>query len=272
MEDNKVITASNPNLLNDLAQKAMSAPVEQTIEPAQIEEPSETLVILPGGYVNSAGEVIKTAEVRELTGKDEEFMSKANTLSRGFLGLLERAVVKIGDLPSTAALLDELLIGDRDALLLGIYKATFGPNAQYSVWCSGCEDSKDVTINIDEDIEVVRMANPTFERQFTVKGKSHTYLVALPTGTTQKELISANEKTGAELSTILLEQTVLEIDDSPVISKLQVQNIGLADRRAIANELAKRTIGPKLEPIQLDCPDCNTKVVVPVNLGTLFRF
>jgi hypothetical protein len=116
------------------------------------------------------------------------------------------------------------------------------------------------------------MANPIFERQFTVKGKNHTYVVALPTGITQKELVSANEKTNAELSTILLEQTVLEIDDNPVISKLQVQNIGLADRRAIATELNKRTIGPKLEPLVIECPDCNSKVVVPVNLGTLFRF
>jgi hypothetical protein len=57
-----------------------------------------------------------------------------------------------------------------------------------------------------------------------------------------------------------------------VLSKIQVQNIGLADRRKIGEELAKRAPGPKFNNIEIDCPDCEGKVVVPISIGALFRF
>lgn len=269
---NEKITATNPDLLNQLAQQAMAEgqPQEQII--SDIEYPSDSLVLLPGGYVTSAGEVIKSAEVRELTGKDEEYIGKAPTLSKAFHGLLEKAVISIGDIEVTPEVIDRLLIGDRDALLLGIYKATFGPSAELQGFCEGCTDYKTVEIDIDEDIEVKTLSNPIDDRRFTVKGKKNTYLISLPDGTTQKHLVNNSDKTVAELTTLLLEQTVLEINDVPVISKSQVQNINLADRRKIGEELAKRAPGPKFENIVVDCPDCEGKVVVPINLGALFRF
>jgi len=94
----------------------------------------------------------------------------------------------------------------------------------------------------------------------------------LPTGVVQKELANNQDKTQAELTTTLLEYCVLEIDDRPVIGKAQVQNIGLVDRRKISAEISKRIPGPQLNDIEVDCPDCNGKVVVPFNLGALFQF
>lgn len=269
---NEKVTANNPDLLNQLANQAMSEGKQQEVAFSEITYPSETLVLLPGGYINAAREVTKTAEVRELTGKDEEYMGKAPTLAKAFNGLLERAVVSIGDEPITADIVDQLLVGDRDALLLGIYKVTFGTTAELQGFCNGCSEYKDVEIDVDEDIKISTLKNPIDDRIFTVQGKKHKYLVTLPTGTTQKTLLNNSDKTIPELTTLLLEQTVLEIDDNPVISKLQAQNIGLADRRKIGEELAKRAPGPKFSNIEVDCPDCEGKVVVPISIGALFRF
>jgi hypothetical protein len=229
-------------------------------------------VLLPGGHINSAGEVIKTAEVRELNGKDEELITKSPNLTKAFNVVLERATVAIGDEQITTDILDRMLVGDRDALLLGIYKATFGPTAEIAVFCAGCSEVKDVEVNVDRDIEIRKLGNPITERQFEVQGKKNTYLVTLPTGSTQKELINNSDKSIAELNTLLLEQTVLEINEQPVISKLQIQNMGIADRRQIGDELAKRTPGPQFDDVTITCPDCEGKVVVPINLGALFRF
>ena len=259
-------------MLNQLAEQAMAEGKQTETVFSEITYPSESLVLLPGGYINSAREVVKTAEVRELTGKDEEFIGKSNSLSKAFSGLLERAIVSIGDELVTEDMVDQLLVGDRDALLLGIYKVTFGPVAELQGFCGGCAEYKDVQIDVDEDIEVSTLKNPLDDRVFTVKGKKHKYLVALPTGITQKTLLNNSEKTVPELTTLLLEQTVLEIDDTPVISKLQAQGINLADRRKIGEELAKRAPGPKFNDIKVDCPDCEGKVVVPISLGALFRF
>jgi hypothetical protein len=70
----------------------------------------------------------------------------------------------------------------------------------------------------------------------------------------------------------MLENTVMKIDDSPVLSKMQVQNLGLVDRRTISEAINKRLCGPQFDVVKVTCPDCESEVSVPVNFGTLFRF
>jgi hypothetical protein len=271
MTTNSINAASNPALANNLVSQATAEP-EKVTQPAAITPPLETLVNLPGGYVNAAGEVVKTAEVRELTGKDEEAITKASSLNKVFPTILNRGVVSVGKEKATEEMLDKMLAGDRDALLVGIYKATFGPTANLLCWCSGCNESKEVEVNVDTDITSKVLVDPVSDRTFTVFGKDKEYLCQLPTGYTQKEITANTDKSMAELQTILLEQTVLEINGDPVISKAQVQNLGILDRRKIGEEISNRAPGPKFDSVTIDCPDCGGKVVVPITLGALFQF
>jgi hypothetical protein len=271
MENNIINATTNPELANAAVAQALAEPVA-TKQSATITSPSDNLVTLPGGLLLPTGEVVKTAEVRELTGKDEEAIGKTIGVGRILLTILNRAVTKIGDKPVTESVLDSLLSGDRDALMLGIYKATFGNTAEFSSYCDGCNDNKVVEINIDEDIKIKTLIDPIGDRNFTVKGKNSEFLVTLPTGLTQRELSTSTDKTGAELSTLLLEQTVLEIDGVSVYGKQQILNLGILDRQTIAQEIIKRNPGPQLNDIHVTCPDCNGKVVVPISIGALFRF
>jgi hypothetical protein len=261
---------NNPDLANDLLEKALGDK-EKEIAPAKIETPNDNVVILPGGYLSTSGEIITTAEVRELTGRDEEAIAKANSLGRALLTLISRGTVLVGEEKANEKILDGLLAGDRDAILLGIYKATFGPTAEINSYCEGCTDVKTVEINIDEDIKVKSLDDP-YARRFSVKGRTSEYTVALPTGVTQKELLINGDKTGSELTTTLLENTVLEINGSPVLGKAQVQNIGMADRQLIGEEIVKRNPGPQMQDVTVECPDCGSEVTVPINFGSLFRF
>jgi len=267
---NTINAAANPALANQLLTKALQEEPKE-IAP-EIVLPSDTTVNLPGGHVNVAGEVIKTAEVRELNGKDEEAISKATNLGKAIMTILNRGTVKIGDEPATEATLDQLLIGDRDAILLGILKTTFGKKAEVPVYCSGCTDQKIVQIDIDEDIKHKVLTDPVNDRIFTVKGKSTEYVVKLPNGIVQKEMINNMEKTSAELSTIILENTVVKIGETPIYSKAQVQNLSVLDRRTIIDEINHRAPGPQFDDVTVTCPSCGSEVLVPINLGSLFRF
>jgi hypothetical protein len=264
-------SASGNQLNNDLIQKVL-AETDTKAAPAEITSPSDPLVNLPAGLVTPGGEVIRTAEVRELNGRDEEFIGKTTSLPRAFNTILTRATVKIGDMEASESILDSLVSGDRDALMIGIYKATFGQEAELGAYCNGCEELKTVAIDVDRDIKTKVLVDPLNDRQFTVKGKNSTYLVGLPTGVVQKELAANPDKNIAELTTILLEHTVLEINDNPVIGKAQIQQLGVVDRKKISDEIAKRTPGPQFEEIVINCPDCEREVVVPISLGALFRF
>lgn len=267
---NTINAAANPDLVNNIVQKALQEE-PPSYEP-QINAPSDTTVELPGGYLTSTGEVIRTAEVRELTGRDEEAISKSPSIGRAILTVLQRGTVKVGDEKADEKILDNLLAGDRDAILLGILKATFGPTVETAVYCSGCQDAKTVEINMDTDIKTKVLADPVSERVFRVEGRKGEILVRLPNGQLQKELILNSDKTAAELNTLVLEQTVLKINDIDVLSKSQVQNLGIADRRKVTEEINKRAPGPQFDDMTIKCPDCESEVTVPVNLGTLFRF
>jgi len=265
---NTISAAVNPALANQLLNKAINeTPKERTPE---IVSPSDTTVELPGGYINAAGEVIRTAEVRELNGKDEETISKTNNLGKAILTVLQLGTVKIGNEPATDKILDDLLVGDRDAILLGILKATFGSKIKIPIFVDG--EDKLVEVDVNTDIKIKLLTDPINERVFTVKGKSIDYTVKLPNGVVQREMINNMEKTPAELSTIVLENTVVRIGENPVYSKSQVLALSVIDRRKIIDEINKRAPGPQFEDVVVVDPDTGSEVTVPINLGSLFQF
>jgi hypothetical protein len=269
--ENTISAASNPSLANQLLAQATAEPEQSEIK-AELSTPSEILVDLPGGYVTADGEVIRTAEVRELTGRDEEAIARSANVAKALNIILTKGVVKVGNLEATERLLDSLLTGDRDALMLGIYRATFGNTAAIGGFCPTCTEVKEVIVDVREDISNKVLLDPVNDRVFPVKGKKGEYIVTLPTGLTQKEIISNSDKNTAELSTILLQSCVLEINGKSVLSKEQVRNLGVADRQTLNEEIAERNPGPQFDDVKVTCPECDGEVVVPINLGTLFRF
>lgn len=267
---NTINAAANPALANNLINSALAEkPVREEVK---ITPPSDTTVNLPGGYLTATGEIITEAEVRELNGSDEEAIARSTNIGKALLVVLNRGTVRIGNQKVDEKLLDQLLSGDRDMLVLGILKATFGKTADIGGYCNGCNEVKTVQVDLDTDIEVKGLLDPINDRVFTVQGRTRTYTVQLPTGITQKEMLNNSDKTSAELTTIMLENTVMKIDDAPVLSKVQVQNLGLVDRRTISEAINKRLCGPQFDAVTVTCPDCESEVSVPVNFGTLFRF
>jgi hypothetical protein len=256
------------NKANNLIAQALTEP--QVIEAPKIVAPTDILVDLPGGTIID-GEVVKTAVVRELNGRDEEAIIRADSSARMFSIVVNRATVSLGETKATDELLDRLLVGDRDALLLGIYRATFGDTAELSGYCDGCSEFKTVEVNVVEDIKY-KILPDARETDFFVQGKNKEFRVSLPTGAVQKKILANSEATMAETLTTLLEQTVIQIDGKPVFGKSQIQALGLVDRRAIADEIANRNPGPQFDPIKVTCPDCESEVQVPISLGSLFRF
>jgi hypothetical protein len=271
MENKTLNAASNPGLANKLVQEAVSNTNSEP-EPVRIKAPLDVVVDLPGGYITPDGEVYRTAEVKELTGRDEEAIVKSSNLPKAMLVALNRGTVSIGGVKATEDVLDKILTADRDAIMLGIYRATFGDTAEMPAYCNGCSTTKLVSVDIEKDIKVIKLEDPLEDRRFKIQGRKFEYTVTLPEGKAQRELTSNSEKTTSELDTLLLEYCVLEIEGRQVLGKAQVQNIGLADRRLILQEIVKRNPGPQFDDLSATCPDCGGEVVVPINLGTLFRF
>jgi hypothetical protein len=263
-----ISAATNPALANQLINDVVDEKPQQ--KEVKITSPSNNLVTLPGGYITATGEVIDEAEVRELTGSDEEAIAKAPNVGRALLTILQKGTVKIGEEKADERILDNILSADRDVLLLAIFKATFGNKAIVPVYIDG--EMKEVEVDLDNDITIKTLNDKIEDRVFTIKGRKNTYTAQLPTGKTHREMVKNSEKSSAELTTIMLESCLLEINGTSVLSKSQVQNLGIQDRKVIVDEINKRLPGPQFDNVFVTDPDTGKEVRVPVNFGTLFRF
>lgn len=273
--DTTVKAAANPALANELANQAMAPQVTVGVpeEPFPAPLPPDSIVRLAAGWVDPiTDEVVTYAELRELNGADEEALAKITDLGKSLLAVLQRGVVKIGEDKATPELVDQLLAGDRELILMGIRKITFGKDIKLGGTCPSCGDvSQEFDIDLEEDVEIRRLEDPVNDRYFVIEGKAGTIQCTLPTGKTQKRLVSASDKTTAELDSILLKDCVLEINDMPVMDIKQVLGLSISDRRTIINEIGERNPGPRLGALSKDCSACGAEVPLPLTVADLFR-
>lgn len=263
--------AGNPELANKLAAEAMSS-AQEVAAPnykADVQLPPDTEVRLLGGLYDPFNGLIETAEVRELTGVDEEAISKIADPGKALLTILERATVKIGDEPASKEMLDALYAGDRELILLAIRNATFGTKVKLGPGsCIHCGVEQVFNIDLTTDVPMKELDG---EREFTVQCKAGEVVVSLPKGGTQKAMVTSTDKTAAELDTILLKNCIISINGQPVISPETVRNLSLKDRRDILEEITNRNPGPQLNEIKKACNSCGQEVPLPLTLADLFR-
>jgi hypothetical protein len=267
--------AENPALANKLLEEVNNLVTQEVVGAIpEVVLPSlpETEVKLPAGFIDPfEGVIHTTAEVRELTGADEEAIVKISDPGKALLAILERATVSIGGQPATKDMLGILLAGDREALLLAIRKATFGAELEVSTVCDKCPELQTFKIDLDADVETKELSDPINDRRFTVDLKAGLAKVNLPNGDVQTKLINATDKNSAELDTLLLTSCVVEIADQPVLSSTRIRNLGINDRRTLLEEIAKRNPGPQLSEIKKACKNCGQEVSLPLTLAELFR-
>lgn len=268
---NAIDAASNPDLANRMIQDVMnSIDVEEPRQETEIIPPPDTELTLPGGYFSPLTGLVKDAEVRELTGRDEEQMAKARNMGTLLGTILSRGVVRIGESKPDKDVLDGLLAGDREFLLLRIFSATFGDEINSEIVCSNCGKTVPLALKISSDVPV-RTLEEASDRVFEVDCQVGPVKVELPTGYTQKELYAASGKSWAELSTILLANTVTDINGHRVLNPQQILDLPIRDRRKIAEEISKRNPGPLFGEIKKSCPECQEEMEVPLNLASLFQ-
>lgn len=267
-----IVAADNPELANQIVTKVLAG--EEVAEPESgvaFTDLPDTYVSLPGGLLTLDGDLVREAEVRELTGFDEEALSRATTLGKQMTLLLNRAVVSVGGQKPDQGLLNTLLAADRDTLLLAIRKVTWGAELDLEVMCPACESEQEVKVDLNKDVEVKRLDSPA-DREFTVElSRGRTATVQLPNGETQRSVIQSEDKTSAELNTLLLKGCIVNIDGDPVFSIDQVRKLSMRDRTSILAEIAERNPGPKLNEVAKTCSACGEEIALPLTLAGLFR-
>lgn len=239
-----------------------------------VEAPPDTHVTLERGIWRDAA-FHRDAEVRELNGADEEALARAGTNWNKLLDtLLVRGVRTIGRESVTPKVVDELILGDREALVLAIRRVSFGDTISYrKVVCPGCAELIDVTYPLDQ-VPTVHLSDPE-QIEFPVRLRHGlTAVLRLPTGADQNAVLGRSELTGAQQNTEMIARCLLRLEgpDGEQAGSAQVaRDLPMADRATVIEHLRVTQPGPRFSEISFAHETCGEEVPLPVSLADLFR-
>jgi hypothetical protein len=271
---------SNPVAAN-AAIAAMLAGGEEVKKP-EIAPPAGGMFRLPGGYV-LGGDFTNArydAEVRELTGADEEAITKARSGGVGtfITTLLSCGTVTVGDEPSGPTVLDNLLLGDRDMLLLEIRRATYGEEIVWERYtCPFCGDEFRLAVTLDE-IPIRRLEDPS-QRVFEVElRRNRKAFVRLPVGSDQKAILAVVDRaTESEQNTLLLSRCLISVVEADGTENAVTGNpefarsLGIVDRRSILDAIEEKQPGPQYNDVKFLHDSCGKEVPLMISAGDLFQ-
>jgi hypothetical protein len=264
-------------LLDEAAQAAKS--------PLPVAEfPPDDRVTLPGGLVYKS-KLIKHVTVKELTGEDEEALARAiqHPNIYHFLDtLLSCGTIRLGDLSAdeSQALLPELLVGDRDEIVLGIRTATYGETVEvFKVLCPTCGGTIDkVEFSLKDDVERITLKDPAEDSAFEVSlRKGAKAKVRLATGAVQTAVWEMPDLLAPQRDDVMLSKCIETYTDAAGNTHLiagfpsMVRKMSSPDRRKILRELTERQPGPRYNDVRFNHDGCGGEVTLALGITDLFR-
>jgi len=247
----------------DLASEA-NALSEAIAEPLpEIRPTPDAVVQLFKGAFNPETSLWETtALVRELTGEDEEALAGLDTklLYAEYMSfLLKRSVVSIGgiNITNNPEVIDNLIIGDRDALFIGVVNATYGTTRDYQMLCRACNESNDIQVDTSTFKNRKVSHDPKELLKVSLKDGS-TISLRIPTGA-DSIYVAKKAKTIPEQNTLLIERCVVwEQSDAktPANTALWAKKLNMSDRSALVSALTANQPGPEIEEVNAHCAHC----------------
>lgn len=242
-----------------------------------IPDAADAIIHLPRGLlVGSKWET--EAELRELTGADEEALARFKESADFFNGVIVYGTNRIGSLDLTQMSFAErqstlagLLIGEREQLFLHIARVTYGDEKDVLHNCPSCGVEVETSLLISEDIICPVMENP-YSLTHTLTTKSGAVLTyRLATGADQMSVSSRKGASVAEQNTLMISECVTQIDGKPVVDPMAMaRNLSMGDRRRLLEKLVDSQPSPKLE-LDIPCVSCGFEMIMPLSWGDIFR-
>lgn len=228
---------------------------------------------LPGGLVDEAGRIHRQVELAPLRGQDELFLADRSGQERNRLAsaLLSRCVQQIGAIkPVSEATTRNLLVADRQYLLLKLREATFGDQVQATIICPDTDCNHKVDIDFStEDIPVKESKDkgPLYQMQLPAEA-DQVIVFRLPNGGDQ-EMISPLLQNEVEAAVSLLGRCVQRIGDKDNPGADGISQ--LSPEALMAIERQMEWLAPAVELTMTgDCPECGTAFAIPFDLTGFF--
>lgn len=272
--------------INDAATLALAQQAVQAANDAP-EEPLEGAPSLPvpnrdalhvklavGSYNPLTGKEYREAEVRELTGEDEEYFSRGKSFHDRKMRLIERGTLTIGGEPADEAIFAAISAGDHEVLLLAIRRATYGDTLEFDLTCPRCGEEQESLVDLSKDVPI--RAYDRGQSEITLPSGKHV-VFHWPTGEDDRllwEFAEENKQASiAELNTQMISRVVESIDGDPSFGVQTARAMNMRDRRELVTHIAENLPGPQYSELQHRCANeqCGHIADLEVSFEDLFR-
>ena len=223
-------------------------------KPVQATQLSDGVCNLPGGLVLDDGRRLGRAELRPLTGREEEWVTQhAGTASAHLASkLLSACFVRLDDVAVDSEMIGKLLVGDRDYLILQLRRMTLGDRFAAVFSCPACKRAMDVEFLAQDILVEPRTQNAS---TYTWRGAQRVVEYRLPNGADQEAVADLLPGEAVEA---LLERCL--IDGAP---------LSVEEREAVIADMDARAPQIDLE-LELSCPECGHSFTTPFDCTSFF--
>jgi transcription elongation factor Elf1 len=261
----------------DINKAAGSVTVTKETDP---DFPSEVIDLPSEGYFYDPDSPLSSGriELKYMTAKEEDILTSQNLIKKGIVldKLLEALIVTPG------VTLDDILIGDKNAIFIAARILAYGPNYDTVVTCPSCGEENKISIPIN------KLTNKEFDFSKHTRGVN-SFEVVLPVcekrivyqllthrdeKNIDQELKGIGRVTKSEVTsevTTRLKYVIKSVDgnDDRQFIKTFVDN--LLSRDALVLRRSVKENSPDLDmTINFECEACGHQEVIPLPLGVKF--
>lgn len=237
--------------------------------------------LLPGGYVDEAGGVHQYVELAPLSGKEEEFLAGKPASPVLVTALLNRCIRRMGTIsPVSKEVTRNLIVADRQYLLLKLREATFGEQVQASIHCPLPECGEridfdfsiaDIPITASEDKGPIHKMELSPEAAFVGDGgqRYREITFRLPNGGDEEVISPLLDENEEKASAILLGRCLQSIGPLKPPGDEQIGQLSLVARMEIERQM--EAVAPQVElTMGANCPECGREFAIPFDLQGFF--
>lgn len=226
------------------------------------------------GYVDKDGVLHTTFTYREMNGKDEEAISKADVRQNGAKMvnvLVERCVVAIGTLTKKecgarwGTIVRELLGGDLDYMAFKIRELSKGKEVEFTHKCPNCGSKLTTIVSTDEFNIKPYMGQSVID--FTLArgykdGKKEIHkegVIRLPNGF-DREIVTPLFKKNVSTAMTMMLTRLISFNDGALVTQNLVNEMTLRDRDILEKIIKENTFGVDTTLENLTCSNCGQDI------------
>jgi hypothetical protein len=235
---------------------------------------------LPGGYWDREGTLHRRFELAALTGREEELLAQVPDRPAAALvtEVLARVLRSLGSIsPVPAQVVRQLLVGDRQFLLLRLRQATFGDRVHAGLVCpwAGCGKRVSVEFSL-ADVPVFEPGDkgPVYSMTLSEAavqdgGAGPAVSFRLPTGVDQEEISGWLARNQAKALTLLLARCITDIGGCVLSGEELVKGLSPLARAEIEERMQQ--LAPGIDQVmEAGCAECGRTFLVPFDVQRFF--